>query len=107
MLCCQLTTRPIWVPPENRWTMSRLPLLLVLALGLTACRPPAGSLDATVELEKILPASSVATTRVVLYRVISPADVAGRYGIAPTHASQEVAQSHVGTLYRIRLGTKR
>jgi hypothetical protein len=85
--------------------MSRLPLLLVLVIGLCACRPD-GAFDATVKLEKIFPAPDVATNRVVLYRVVSPEEIAGKYGIASTHAKQAFIQSHVGTIYRIRLTPK-
>jgi hypothetical protein len=77
-----------------------------LVLALSSCRLPTDMFEADVRLEKAFAAADVAESRTLLYRVVSPPKLAGRYGVAMTRASAAKVQSNVGVVYRIRLTEK-
>jgi hypothetical protein len=96
---------------------SAVGFLLVLGLGmlvgavlwcglvvvLTACSTDFSRIDAQVEvIGSLPPAFPDSETRTVLYRVVSPHEYAGKYGIAGTSKSVSEIEARSGRLFVIR-----
>lgn len=81
-------------------------IALNFILVFSSCRLPTSQFEVIVQLEEVLPVSAVAQKRTLIYKVVAPVDLRGRYGIATTRVSDTEAREKLGALYRLNLTEK-
>jgi hypothetical protein len=81
--------------------------ILVVSLLVCSCGGPSQTIDADVEVVRLLPSVVPETpANALLYRVVSPPELSGRYGTEFTSKTSQDVESRKGKIYSIRRGGK-
>ena len=81
--------------------------ILAVSFLLCGCSGPPQIIDADVEVVRLLPSVvPEIQSNALLYRVVSPPELSGRYGTEFTSKTLQEVESRKGKIYSIRRGGK-